>query len=82
MGNNQHAEAVKSFDLSIANATDKRLEATAQYWKGEAYYKLGDYDKAVSAYKRFPVLSRGDCSGEYALVQYNRATLILRRKIM
>jgi hypothetical protein len=41
---------VRTERLMTDNGADQKLEAAAQYWSGEACYKMNDYDKAVESY--------------------------------
>ncbi len=65
-------EALKMLDKSLEYAQfDKILAARAYYWKGEAYYRLADYDKAVEMYNKF-IASPGAASlDEFELAHYN-----------
>ncbi len=47
-------EAVKYFDLSLQNGSqDRTLNARTLFWKGEALYRVGDYNNAADAYTKF-----------------------------
>jgi TolA-binding protein len=71
MGNGKMPEAVQSFRLSIGNASDRKLEAAAWYWSGEAYYKMEDYDHAISAGNAFLSSPDAVSTSQYNLANYN-----------
>jgi len=71
MGNNDMANAVKSFRLAIDHGSDAKIEAAAQYWSGEAYYKMNDYDKAAEYYNTFLFNPAALSSPQYNLANYN-----------
>jgi TolA-binding protein len=71
MGNNNMADAVKSFRLAIDNGNDDKIEAAAQYWSGEAYYKMNDFDKAIEYYNTFLFNPAALSSPQYNLANYN-----------
>ncbi len=51
--NNEYNEAIKRFKLVAKYPFDKKTNAASLYWTGESYYKLKDYDKAISKYVEF-----------------------------
>lgn len=51
--NSEYAEAIKLFDKAMTYRFDKNIIAQAVYWKGESYYKLKNYDKAIEAYEAY-----------------------------
>ncbi|MFL5765505.1 MAG: tetratricopeptide repeat protein [Bacteroidia bacterium] len=48
--NMQYDEAVKAFDKSNTYLFDRNIRAAAIYWKGESYFRLGNYPEAVDSY--------------------------------
>lgn len=68
---NKPADAIKLFNLSLMNPVDQKLVAEASYWKGEAYYRLNDYDKAVKAYNEFLFTPAAITLPRYNLANYN-----------
>ncbi|SDC26117.1 tetratricopeptide repeat protein [Williamwhitmania taraxaci] len=63
------SEAIAKFSISLENQSyNKTLAAQALYWRGEAYYRLGDYVNASSDYSQF-VLS----PGSFSLPEFNQA---------
>jgi tetratricopeptide (TPR) repeat protein len=72
MANDQYREAIDKFDLSIKyHIYNKTLHALAHYWKGECYYRLGEYDKAVGSLNQFVVTSGAFQLSEYKTAHYN-----------
>ena len=51
--NNQYDEAIVKFKQVTKYPFDKRTNAASLYWTGEAYYKKGEYDKAVNKFVEF-----------------------------
>ncbi|HEX8517074.1 MAG TPA: tetratricopeptide repeat protein [Bacteroidia bacterium] len=48
--NSEYADAIKSFEKATTYKFDKEISALAVYWKGESYYRLKNYTKAIDAY--------------------------------
>lgn len=48
-----YLEAVNTFELSLKHPINKEFVANANYWKGEALYRLSKYDEAIAAYQAF-----------------------------
>jgi TolA-binding protein len=46
----QYGEAVKSFEKAIPLLTDREMKAEAQYWIGESYFSLNQFDNAATEY--------------------------------
>lgn len=51
--NQQYDEAIKNFDLSLQNPIIPKFKAMAYYWKGEAFFNTGEYQKAGWQYSNF-----------------------------
>ncbi len=51
--NNEYEEAIKRFKQVEKYPFDKKTNAASLYWTGESYYKMKDYDKAVSKFVEF-----------------------------
>jgi TolA-binding protein len=69
--NGNSAEAINLFNTSLKNPVDKNLAALAQYWKGEAQYRLHAYDDAITSYNQFMYSDGASASPFYALANYN-----------
>jgi len=50
---------------------NRSIRSRAIYWKGEALYRLGQYDKAIGAYEEFMGIPGSMSLSEYNLVRYN-----------
>jgi len=68
---NKSAEAIEMFNLSLANPVDPSLVAEAHYWKGEAWYRLSDFDKALKSYNDFLYSPAAVSGSRFNLVHYN-----------
>lgn len=60
--------AIVHFDKVIKNPRNQDLVTKSHYWKGEAYFKLENYDQAVTSYNKY-LFSPGVQNDEY----YNTA---------
>lgn len=64
--------AADMFDKSLRyEKYDRQLMARAVYWRGEANYRLGNYENAKSDYTRFLGIPGAMKLDEYNLVRYN-----------
>lgn len=45
--------AITNFNKALIYPKDKSINALSYYWKGEAYYRMGNYTDAIKAYKSF-----------------------------
>lgn len=80
--NNLDYEAAIGFlDKSLENGSFNRdLEARAHFWKAEAWYRLGYYNKAIEGFNRF-LRSPGAISlAEYQTAHYNLAYSFFKLK--
>jgi TolA-binding protein len=60
--------AIAHFDKSRRFTDNRNLAAQALYWKGEAHYRLEQYNEAIAAHEAFLV-----SPGAFSLPVYNRA---------
>ena len=64
--------AIDMFDKSLVYERYSRpLRARAVYWRGEAWYRLGDYRKARADYETFMGIPGITNLDEYRLIRYN-----------
>ena len=64
--------AIDMFDKSLKyEKYNRSIRSRAIYWRGEAWYRLGQYDKAISAYEEFMGIPGSMLLSEYNLVRYN-----------
>ncbi len=67
-------QSIRYFDLSIENGSyDRTLNARAMFWKGEALYRVGDYNNAINAYSRFLMTQGAASTEEFKDGEYNLA---------
>lgn len=50
--NRRYREAIRAFEDLLASSTRHSLSDNAQYWIGECYYALGDYQAAIMAFEK------------------------------
>ncbi|MBN2667938.1 MAG: tetratricopeptide repeat protein [Bacteroidales bacterium] len=68
----QYQEALKMFNKSIDNSKyDLNIRAQAKYWRAEAYYRLGQYDKSFEDFNDFVLTSGAFGSEEFKDAHYN-----------
>ncbi|WP_159517391.1 tetratricopeptide repeat protein [Sunxiuqinia indica] len=66
--------AIDLFEQSLQNASASReLKAGALFWKGEANYRLENYEKAISGFSQFLNTSGADSRPEFQTARYNLA---------
>ena len=64
--------SIDMFDKSLKyEKYNRSLRARAIYWRGEAWYRLGQYDKARNDYEEFMGIPGSMLLSEYSLVRYN-----------
>lgn len=74
-------DALGLFDKSLSNAQyDRILTARAYYWKGESYYRLGDYENAAQNYNTFLNSSGAPTLEEFETANYNIAYCYFNQK--
>ncbi len=80
--NNLDYEAAIGFlDKSLENGSFNRdLEARAHFWKSEAWYRLGYYNKAIEGYSRFLRTPGAISLAEYQTAHYNLAYAFFKLK--
>jgi TolA-binding protein len=71
--NNMEIEAsIDLFDKSLKyEKYNRSIRSRAIYWRGEAWYRLANYDKAKSDYELFMGIPGSMLLSEYNLVRYN-----------
>lgn len=73
--------AINMFDKSLKYEKYSRpLRARAIYWRGEAYYRLGQYDSAIADYQNFMGIPGSMLLPEYNLVRYNLGYTLFNQK--
>lgn len=70
--NSAFEEAIGLFNRTIGSGTyNTQARNDAYFWRGEAYYRLGDYEKAASDYQAYLNNVRGARSDMHVLAYYN-----------
>ena len=64
-------EAQKLFDDVIESSFDEQLTLRAFYWKGEAYFRMGQFANALTYYERALFSSIFETMPEYTLAAYS-----------
>lgn len=73
-------QAIIHFDKSLNNSKyNKIYAAQAIYWKGEAYYRLKDYQNALKQFNKFLTTSGAFESDLFAMAHYNIAYCHLKQ---
>ncbi|MCX7862627.1 MAG: tetratricopeptide repeat protein [Bacteroidales bacterium] len=80
--NNQDFEqAIIHFDKSLNNARYNKLYAAQSlYWKGEAFYRLKDYETAMKLFQKFLITPGSYESDVFAMAHYNIAYCYMKQK--
>lgn len=74
-------EAIDFFDYSLKYAEyDKDLKVGAYYWRGEAYYRTGDYNKAIKDFREFIYQPGSYQTKEFPIAHYNIAYSYFKQK--
>jgi len=70
--NLQFEAAIDVLDRSLKYAKHNReIRARSIYWRGESYYRLGDYDRAVADYQEYMGIPGASATDEYKMARYN-----------
>jgi TolA-binding protein len=73
--------SIDMFDKSLKyEKYNRTLRARAIYWRGEAWYRLGNYDKAKSDYETFMGIPGSMLLSEYDLLRYNLGYVLFNMK--
>jgi len=74
-------EAIDHFDLSLEyGAFDRSIKARSYYWRGEAYYRLKDFELAFDDYQEFLTTPGAFESIEYQVANYNVGYIFFSEK--
>ena len=69
------------FDKSLKyEKYNRQIRAKSIYWRGEAWYRLGQYDKAIADYQEFMGIPGSMLLSEYNLVRYNLGYAFFNKK--
>ncbi len=76
-----YQQAIDLFDKSLKyDPYDQSLKARAIYWKGEAYYRTGEYQDAIKYFNDFHILTASATTTEYAKIDYDLGYAYFRIK--
>jgi TolA-binding protein len=74
-------EAIDFFTYSLKySGYDKTMKLKALYWRGEAYYRTGDYEKAKTDYLAFIRTPGSNSMEEYQTAHYNLGYVFFKQK--
>ncbi len=78
--NLDYENAIINFDKSLNNAKYNHIyHAQAIFWKGEAYYRLKDYNNAQSLFNKFVVTPGAFNTDMFAMAHYDIAYCYLKQ---
>jgi TolA-binding protein len=77
---NKPEEAIKLFANSLYYPQDQKLLAMANYWSGEAYYRLQNYEEAIRSYSEFQVTPAALRTPYYNLANYNIGYALFKKE--
>ncbi|MDR1813937.1 MAG: tetratricopeptide repeat protein [Tannerella sp.] len=78
--NNKMEAAIEYFTKTIEMGNyDPEASANAYFWRGESYYRLENYQNAITDFNIFRNLSRQNSSDTYSLVYYNLGYCYFKR---
>lgn len=65
-------DAIEFFNYSLKYGEyNKKLKVGAYYWRGESYYRLGNYGKAIQDYREFIFMPGSYQMNEFTVAHYN-----------
>ncbi len=64
----KYAAAIGKYDESLKYPLNEKIVVLAHYWKGESYYRLNEYDKALEEFALLREVPR-----VYSMPEYNRS---------
>ncbi len=77
----KYREAIEFFNYSLKYEDyDKELKIKALYWRGEAYYRIGEYEKAKADYLRFIHTPGSYSLEEFMTAHYNIGYAYFKQK--
>ncbi|MFM9028424.1 MAG: tetratricopeptide repeat protein, partial [Bacteroidota bacterium] len=68
---NKDQDALQLFQTSLSNQADPKLTAEALYWKGEAHYRLGQFDQSSASFNEYLKSPGAVSSPRYNSAHYN-----------
>ncbi|UZO80894.1 tetratricopeptide repeat protein [Aquimarina sp. ERC-38] len=78
--NTDYQEAIVYFDKSLTQPVVPEFQAKSQYWKGESYYLLGDYKRALENLVQFTELPVSGKVRESEAIAYHLGYTLFKLK--
>ncbi|MDR3308565.1 MAG: tetratricopeptide repeat protein [Tannerella sp.] len=79
--NNKLDDAIDSFDKSIEMGNyDLESRANAHFWRGESFYRKGNYKAAINDFNTYQNMTRQSTANSYSLVYYNLGYCYFKQK--
>jgi len=78
--NEYYDEAINLFRLSIKYDYSKEIAAANNYWLGETYYRIGNYDSTISILNQYLIMPGGLETTEYYNTNYTIGYAFFRQK--
>lgn len=70
--NLQFEQAVDMLETSLKFARHNReIRARAIYWRGESYYRMGDFTRAIADYQEYMAIPGAQATDEFRMARYN-----------
>lgn len=69
----KYKDAIVNFEKVKTYPIDKKLNSESKYWIAESYFKMNDFQQAISAYESFQQEPGAYSSKNYNLANYNIA---------
>ncbi|MBI9062512.1 MAG: tetratricopeptide repeat protein [Marinilabiliaceae bacterium] len=77
----QFNQAIEFFDYSLKYGEyDKKLKVGAYYWRGESFYRLRNFEKAIGDYREFIFMPGSYQMEEFAIAHYNIGYSYFKKK--
>ncbi|MEM6264706.1 MAG: tetratricopeptide repeat protein [Bacteroidota bacterium] len=76
----EFVQAETFFNKSLANAYDRDLALSSQYWLGEARFRQEKYDLAAAAFNSYRTQPRAAKHDQYAMASYGLAWTYFKQK--
>lgn len=78
---NNFNNALTYFNTAIDNSQyDKEIKALSYYWRGETYYRVGNYDNALSDLNKFIILPGAYSQEVFDMAHYNMGYAYFKKK--
>lgn len=78
--NSLYKDAIEHFEKSLKFPLEQSIAALAIYWRGEAYYRLKNWDMALADYNLFLATSGASSLPEFIRANYNAGYCFFNKK--